>query len=206
MAASLDPPGGPPRRRLVNPQPVGSEHATGFVQFLPSTWRTEAAAAPAAPRDPYRPLDAMTVAGSYLRRIEVGAAGGGQHDLRGALAVYGGSTAYADQVLALAAPATTSNLPVVLPVPAPGWVQRIPTPTWPADLAAHMSPSAVTNQCVAGALATWPEAIEQNFLEFDPTWSRTGQPSTCGRWPGQMRRRWGRLATCIISRCSPNAA
>jgi len=34
-------------------------------------------------------------------------------------------------------------------------VQRIATPAWPADLAAHMSPSAVTNQCVAGALATW---------------------------------------------------
>ena len=42
----------------------------------------------------------------------------------------------------------------MLPIPAPGWVQRIATPVWPADLAAHMSPSAVTNQCVAGALAT----------------------------------------------------
>jgi hypothetical protein len=74
----------------------------------------------------------MVVAGLYLRRIEVGAVGGGQHDLRGALAMYGGSTAYADQVLALAAPANR-----------------------PADLAFHMSPSGVTNQCVAGALATW---------------------------------------------------
>jgi surface antigen len=97
----------------------------------------------------------MTVAGSYLRRIELGAAGGGQHDLRGALAVYGGSTAYADQVRALAAPARTSSLPVVLPIPAPGWVRRIATPAWPADLAAHMAPPAVTNQCVAGALTTW---------------------------------------------------
>jgi surface antigen len=34
-------------------------------------------------------------------------------------------------------------------------VQRIPTPASPADLAAHMSPPAVTNQCVAGARATW---------------------------------------------------
>ena len=98
----------------------------------------------------------MVVAGSYLQRLETGAVGGGRHDLRGALAVYGGSTAYADRILALAAPAiTTSNLPVVLLIPAPGWVQRIPTPAWPPDLAAHMSPSAVTNQCVAGALATW---------------------------------------------------
>jgi hypothetical protein len=165
-AAALQPGGAtaqllglPDGRRIgdwVNPTPVGAEHAMGFMQFLPSTWRMEAAAAPGAPRDPYRPLDAMTVAGSYLRRIELGAAGGGRHDLRGALAVYGVSTAYADEVLALASPAvTTSNLPVVLPIPAPGWVQRIPTPAWPADLAAHMSPSAVTNQCVAGALATW---------------------------------------------------
>ena len=57
----------------------------------------------------------MTAAGSYLRRIEVGGAGG-QH-VRGALAVYGGSIAYADQVLALSEPAATSNLPVVLPHP-----------------------------------------------------------------------------------------
>src|SRR5262245_20433394 len=89
------------------------------MQFLPSTWHTEAAAAPGGPRDPYRPLDAMVVAGSYLRRIELGAASGGQHDLRGALAMYGGSTTYADQVLALAAPAITSLLPVMLPIPRP---------------------------------------------------------------------------------------
>jgi hypothetical protein len=151
----------------INPMPVGAEHAMGFVQFLPSTWRTEAALAPGAPRDPYRPLDAMTVAGSYLQRIELGAVGGGQHDLRGALAVYGGSTAYADQVLALAAPATTANLPVMLPIPAPGWVERIATPAWPTDLATHMSPSAVTNQCVAGALATWA------LMHLgDPRWNR----------------------------------
>jgi len=48
-----------------------------------------------------------------------------------------------------------AGLPVVFPIPAPGWVQRIATPHWPADLAAHMSPPGVTNQCVAGALATW---------------------------------------------------
>jgi len=52
----------------------------------------------------------------------MGAIGGDRHDLRGALTVYGASTAYADQVLALAAPAITMNLPVVLPIPAPGWV------------------------------------------------------------------------------------
>ena len=38
----------PDGRRIgdwVNPQPVGTEHAMGFAQFLPSTWRTEVAAA-----------------------------------------------------------------------------------------------------------------------------------------------------------------
>jgi hypothetical protein len=66
-----------------------------------------------------------------------------------------GQPAVVGQIAALAQPATASGLPVALPIPAPGWVQRIPTPTWPSDLAAHMSPSAITNQCVAGALATW---------------------------------------------------
>ena len=37
----------------------------------------------------------------------------------------------------------------------PRTLQQIAAPQWPPDLAAHMSPSAVTNQCVAGALATW---------------------------------------------------
>src|SRR5262245_58819784 len=151
----------PDGRRMgdwVNPQPVADgEHAMGLMQFLPSTWRVEAAAAPGGPQDPYRPADALLTAGSYLHRLETGAIGGHRRDLRAALAVYGGSLAYADQVLALAQPpaAGPSTLPVVLPIPAPGWVQRVPTPAWPSDLAANMAPSAVTNQCVAGALATW---------------------------------------------------
>jgi hypothetical protein len=153
----------------VNPQPVGSaqEHAMGFMQFLPSTWRVEAAAAAGRPQDPYRPLDALVTAGSYLHRLETGAAGGVPHDLRGALAAYGGSVAYADQVLSLATPpAQVAGLRVVFPIPAPGWVQRIATPRWPSDLAAHMSPSAVTNQCVAGALATWAM-----MHPADPRWN-----------------------------------
>jgi hypothetical protein len=140
----------------VNPQPVGAEHAMGFMQFLPSTWRAEAAAAPGGPSDPFRPAHAIRTAGSYLHRLELGAVGGQQRDLRGALAVYGGSAAYADRILALARPpVAASGLPVALPIPAPGWVQRIQTPAWPADLTVHMSPPAITNQCVAGALATW---------------------------------------------------
>jgi CHAP domain len=179
-AAALQPGGAtaallglPDGRRIgewVNPQPVGAEHAMGLMQFLPSTWRTEARIAPGGPEtDPYRPLDAMVTAGSYLHRLEIGAEGGGPRDLRGALAVYGGSLAYADEILALArAPQLgPSSLPVVLPIPAPGWVQRIATPAWPADLAAHMNPSAVTNQCVTGALATWALMHVR-----DPRWDR----------------------------------
>ena len=109
----------------VNPQPVNGEHAMDFMQFLPSSWRVEAAAAPGQPQDPYQPAG----------------------DLRGALAVYGGSLAYADQVLSLGtAPQPVADVPVVFPIPSPGWVQRIATRRWPSDLAAHMSPSQVTNQ------------------------------------------------------------
>ncbi len=45
----------PDGRRIgdwVNPQPVGAEHAISLMQFLPSTWRGEAAAAPGRPRIP----------------------------------------------------------------------------------------------------------------------------------------------------------
>jgi hypothetical protein len=40
----------------------------------------------------------------YLHRLETGAGGGVPHDLRGALAVYCGSLAYAEEVLGLAMP------------------------------------------------------------------------------------------------------
>ena len=44
---------------------------------------------------------------------------------------------------------------------------RVATPRWAPDLAAHMNPSTVTNQCVAGALATW--AL---MHPGDPRWDR----------------------------------
>jgi len=88
----------------VNPEPVaGGQHAMGFMQFLPSTWRQEVAAAPSSPSDPYRPRDSMVVAGSYLARLQRGAVDGRRRGLRAALAVYGGSAGYADRVLALVA-------------------------------------------------------------------------------------------------------
>src|SRR5215831_2328859 len=105
----------------VNPQPTNGEHAMGLMQFLPSTWRVESAAAPGSPHDPYRPADAMVAAASYLHRRETAAASEVPHDLRGALAVHGGSLAYADQVLGLATPpAQVAGLPVVFTIPAPG--------------------------------------------------------------------------------------
>jgi membrane-bound lytic murein transglycosylase B len=86
----------------VDPIPVaGGQHAMGFMQFLPSTWRHEAPLAPGRPRDPYRPLDAMVAAGSYLARLQNGALDGRRRTLRSALAAYGGDPAYADRVLAL---------------------------------------------------------------------------------------------------------
>ena len=86
----------------VDPIPVaGGQHAMGFMQFLPSTWRQEAPLAPGRPRDPYRPLDAMVAAGSYLARLQRGTVDGRHRTLRGALAAYGGDTDYADRVLAL---------------------------------------------------------------------------------------------------------
>jgi hypothetical protein len=81
---------------------VGGQHAMGFMQFLPSTWRHEAPLAPGRPRDPYRPIDAMVTAGSYLARLQSGALDGRRRSLRDALAVYGGDGAYADRVLSLA--------------------------------------------------------------------------------------------------------
>jgi membrane-bound lytic murein transglycosylase B len=86
----------------VDPIPVaGGQHAMGFMQFLPSTWRHEAPLAPGRPRDPYRPLDAMVAAGSYLSRLQSGAVDGRRRTLRDAVAAYGGDQAYADQVLSL---------------------------------------------------------------------------------------------------------
>jgi murein DD-endopeptidase MepM/ murein hydrolase activator NlpD len=53
----------------ADPIPVGDEHALGFAQFLPSTWRAAAAAHPrpgGGAWDPYSPPDALTLAGYYL--------------------------------------------------------------------------------------------------------------------------------------------
>jgi murein DD-endopeptidase MepM/ murein hydrolase activator NlpD len=56
----------------ADPVPVGGQHALGFAQFLPSTWRAVAAAHPrpgGGAWDPYSPPDALTLAGYYLATL-----------------------------------------------------------------------------------------------------------------------------------------
>src|SRR5262249_58263084 len=73
----------------VNPRPVaGGQHAMGFMQFLPTTWREEVSAAPGRPSDPYKPYDSMLVAGAYLTRLQRGAEDGTRPDLHTPLTLY----------------------------------------------------------------------------------------------------------------------
>jgi hypothetical protein len=152
---------------------VSSAGAVGPAQFEPGTWAIYGIDGNGDNvKDPLNPADAVAGAANYLRALGAGSASG----QRAALCHYnaGDSPAfqscmngtqspdYADAVLAWAVRyrgptlgGGGGSLPVQLPIPSPGWVQRVATPQWPADLPAHMSPSAVTNQCVAGALATW---------------------------------------------------
>jgi hypothetical protein len=150
---------------------VSATGAQGPAQFEPGTWAIYGVDGDGDGRkDPWAPADAVAAAANYLRALGADSPAG----QRAALCHYnaGGSPAfqacmsgtqspdYADTVMAWAVryrgPSIGGgSLPAVVPIPPPGWVQRITTPQWPPDLAAHMSPSAVTNQCVAGALATW---------------------------------------------------
>jgi hypothetical protein len=145
--------------------------AEGPAQFEPATWAIYGIDGNGdGTADPWDPADAVAGEAGYLKALGAGSPSG----VRAALCHYnaGASPAfqacmdgtqspdYADSVLAWAvryrgAAIGGGSLPAVLPIPPAGWVQRIATPQWPADLASHMSPSSVTNQCVAGALATW---------------------------------------------------
>ncbi len=150
---------------------VSATGALGPAQFEPATWAVYGVDGnDDGSKDPWDPADAVPAAANYLKALGAGSASG----TRAALCHYnaGGSPAfqacmdgtqnpdYADAVMAWAlryrGPSIGGGtLPAVVPIPPPGWVQRIATPQWPADLPAHMSPPAATNQCVAGALATW---------------------------------------------------
>jgi hypothetical protein len=161
---------------------TSSAGAIGPAQFEPGTWAVYGIDGDGdGGKDPLDPADAVASAANYLHTLGAGTAGG----VRAALCHYnaGASPAfqscmdgtqrpdYSDSVLGWAAryrasQGSAGSLPVVAPIPAPRWVQRIATPQWPPDLAAHMIPSGVTNQCVAGALATWAVAHAG-----DPRWN-----------------------------------
>jgi murein DD-endopeptidase MepM/ murein hydrolase activator NlpD len=72
----------------ADPIPIAGEHALGFAQFLPTTWRAVAAAHPrpgGGAWDLYAPLDALTLAGFYLAAL-LKASGG---DVDAAVRSYG---------------------------------------------------------------------------------------------------------------------
>jgi murein DD-endopeptidase MepM/ murein hydrolase activator NlpD len=73
---------------------VSTAGAVGWMQFLPSTWRTWGVDANADGRkDPYNPVDAICAAARYLR------AAGGQTDLRQAVFAYNHADWYVDEVI-----------------------------------------------------------------------------------------------------------
>ncbi len=73
---------------------VSSAGATGWMQFIPSTWEAYGVDANEdGRRDPYNPLDAICAAARYLR------AAGGAEDLRTAIFAYNHADWYVDEVL-----------------------------------------------------------------------------------------------------------
>jgi hypothetical protein len=150
---------------------VSSAGAIGPAQFEPGTWAAYGVDGDGdGHKDPLDPADAIASAANYLHALGAGTPGGVRaalcHYNAGASAAFRSCMAgtqspdYADTVLAWAAryrglQIGGGGLPVVTPIPAPGWLQRVATPRWPSDLGAHMDPPGVTNQCVAGALGTW---------------------------------------------------
>jgi hypothetical protein len=73
---------------------VSTAGAVGWMQFLPSTWRTWGVDANNDGRkDPYNPVDAICGAARYLR------AAGGQEDLRQAIFAYNHADWYVDEVI-----------------------------------------------------------------------------------------------------------
>jgi hypothetical protein len=73
---------------------VSTAGAVGWMQFIPSSWRTYGVDANNDGRkDPYNPVDAICAAARYLR------AAGGDHDLRKAIFAYNHADWYVDEVL-----------------------------------------------------------------------------------------------------------
>jgi hypothetical protein len=73
---------------------VSSAGAVGWMQFIPSSWRTYGVDANSdGQKDPYNPVDAIFAAGRYLR------AAGGDKNLRRAIFSYNHADWYVDSVL-----------------------------------------------------------------------------------------------------------
>lgn len=73
---------------------VSSAGATGWMQFMPSTWEAYGVDANEdGKKDPYNPVDAICAAGRYLK------AAGAEDDLRGAIFAYNHADWYVDEVI-----------------------------------------------------------------------------------------------------------
>jgi hypothetical protein len=73
---------------------VSTAGAVGWMQFLPSTWRTYGVDANGdKKKDPYNPVDAIFAAANYLK------AAGGQKDIRRAIFAYNHAGWYVDSVM-----------------------------------------------------------------------------------------------------------
>jgi len=73
---------------------VSSAGAVGWMQFIPSTWKSYGVDANGDGRkDPYNPVDAICAAARYLK------AAGGDTDLRRAIFAYNHATWYVDEVI-----------------------------------------------------------------------------------------------------------
>jgi hypothetical protein len=73
---------------------VSSAGALGWMQFLPSSWKTYGVDANRdGERDPYNPVDAIFAAARYLK------AAGGEHDIKRAIFAYNHADWYVDSVM-----------------------------------------------------------------------------------------------------------
>jgi len=101
---------------------VSTAGAVGWMQFIPSTWKTYGVDANGDGRkDPYNPVDAICAAGRYLK------AAGGDTDLRRAIFAYNHADWYVDEVLLYAAQYGGNTEGVV------GSLGELPDPLAPAQ-------------------------------------------------------------------------
>jgi surface antigen len=156
--------------------------AMGPMQFEAGTWQRYGVGGDGdGNKDVYNPADAIPAAANYLQALGAGDPQKWKSSLCHFNAGYGAAYArcmvdenpqsYAVAVLAEAAryraPSTTNTswgFPVELPIPAINWIEKIRVPAFPPDLTKHIK---ITNQCVAGAYATW-----WLMHRDDPQWDR----------------------------------